>query len=78
MEPTQRYCHPQADAIERGFSKLKSWEPVTDGGQHENERPALEAGASPQVAEDEKESGEPHRNRTCNPQIKSLLLYQLS
>ena len=32
---TQRYCHPQADAIERAFAKLTdSRELVNDGGQH--------------------------------------------
>jgi len=34
---TQRYCHPQADAIERVFAKLTDSEVVvTDGGQHGN------------------------------------------
>ena len=33
---TQRYCHPQADAIERAFAKLSSGkEVVTEGGHHE-------------------------------------------
>jgi integrase len=32
---TQRYCHPQADAIERAFAKVADGEVVvTDGGQH--------------------------------------------
>ena len=30
---TQRYCHPQADAIERAFSKLTGVELVNKGGQ---------------------------------------------
>lgn len=34
---TQRYCHPQADAIERAFAKLSNGDAVvTEGGQHEN------------------------------------------
>ena len=33
---TQRYCHPQADAIERAFAKLSNGkEVVTEGGHHE-------------------------------------------
>ena len=36
---TQRYCHPQADAVEAAFSKFGSRpEVVTDGGHHENPR----------------------------------------
>jgi integrase len=30
---TQRYCHPQADAIERAFAKLSVQKVVSDGGQ---------------------------------------------
>ena len=29
---TQRYCHPQADAVEAAFSRFGSREVVTDGG----------------------------------------------
>lgn len=33
---TQRYCHPQADAIERAFQKIAGGrEVVTNGGHHE-------------------------------------------
>ena len=33
--PWQRYCHPQADAIERAFAKLDNrGEVVNNGGQH--------------------------------------------
>jgi integrase len=33
---TQRYCHPQADAIERAFAKLSAGKKVVnDGGQHD-------------------------------------------
>jgi integrase len=35
---TQRYCHPQADAIERAFAKMADRrELVTEGGHRENE-----------------------------------------
>jgi integrase len=35
---TQRYCHPQADAIERAFAVLADGKKVvTDGGHQENE-----------------------------------------
>jgi integrase len=33
---TQRYCHPQADAIERAFAKLPGGIVVNDGSQHQN------------------------------------------
>ena len=36
---TQRYCHPQADAIEAAFSKFGNREVVTDGGHHEKQLP---------------------------------------
>ena len=36
-----RYCHPQADAIERAFSQMTNrQELVTDGGQQENRLPS--------------------------------------
>jgi len=34
---TQRYCHPQADAVEAAFSKFGNRELVTDGGHHEKQ-----------------------------------------
>src|SRR5215470_7066010 len=44
---TQRYCHPQADAIERAFAKLTDGgEVVTNGGQHASRMPTKQAGAS--------------------------------
>lgn len=36
---TQRYCHPQADAVEAAFSKFGNREVVTDGGHHEKQLP---------------------------------------
>src|SRR5690349_14784509 len=37
---TQRYCHPQADAVEAAFSKFGNRsELVTDGGHHQNALP---------------------------------------
>jgi hypothetical protein len=37
---TQRYCHPQADALEAAFSKFGNREEVvTDGGHHEKQLP---------------------------------------
>ena len=33
---TQRYCHPQADAVEAAFSRFACREVVTDGGHREN------------------------------------------
>ena len=37
---TQRYCHPQADALEAAFSKFGNrGEVVTDGGHHEKQLP---------------------------------------
>ncbi len=39
---TQRYCHPQADAVEAAFSKFGSREEVvTDGGHHEKQLPPM-------------------------------------
>jgi integrase len=36
IQITMRYCHPQADAIERAFSQMTNrQEVVTDGGQRE-------------------------------------------
>jgi hypothetical protein len=36
---TQRYCHPQADAVEAAFSKFGNRsEVVTEGGHRENRR----------------------------------------
>jgi heat shock protein HslJ len=36
---TQRYCHPQADAIERAFAKMAGRQQlVTEGGHPENEQ----------------------------------------
>lgn len=41
---TQRYCHPQADAVEAAFSKFGNRsEVVTDGGHRANELPASSA-----------------------------------
>lgn len=38
---TQRYCHPQADAVEAAFSKFGNRkEVVTEGGHHEKQLPA--------------------------------------
>jgi integrase len=35
---TERYCHPQADAIERAFTEMaQSQKAVTEGGHHENQ-----------------------------------------
>ncbi len=46
---TQRYCHPQADAIERAFAKLATDQKVVnDGGQHPG-LPSADSG-SPTVA----------------------------
>ena len=40
IQITMRYCHPQADAIERAFSQMGSrQEVVTDGGHKENDLP---------------------------------------
>jgi len=36
---TQRYCHPQADAVEAAFSKFGNREVVTEGGHHEKQLP---------------------------------------
>jgi len=33
---TQRYCHPQADAIERAFAKLTDGAVVNNGGERRN------------------------------------------
>ena len=39
---TQRYCHPQADALEAAFSKFGNrGEVVTDGGHHEKQLPPM-------------------------------------
>ena len=63
---TQRYCHPQADAIERAFAKLVDGEAVvTDGGQHQNRTDRQPEQVSTAM------SGEPGRTRTSNPLIKS-------
>jgi len=49
---TQRYCHPQADAIERAFSKLASCSKVvTEGGHSEKTPPAECKEEQPQLAE---------------------------
>ena len=75
---TQRYCHPQADAIQRAFSKL-AIRPgvVTEGGQHESppEQTRNDTPVSPTTS---RRSGEPPGTRTQNPLIKSQMLYQLS
>jgi integrase len=43
---TMRYCHPQADAIERAFSQVGNrQEVVTDGGQCQNTPPLIESTA---------------------------------
>jgi integrase len=40
IQITKRYCHSQADAIEKAFSELANrQEAVTDGGHKENEQP---------------------------------------
>ena len=71
---TQRYCHPQADAIERAFSKLTGVELVNNGGQQQN---AGTRTAKPERAKlsARRRCGEPPRTRTWNPLIKSQLLY---
>jgi integrase len=54
IQITMRYCHPQADAIERAFAKMgESQEVVTDGGQQKS---CLPGGRSNQLesAEDSK------------------------
>ena len=33
---TQRYCHPQVDAIERAFAKLTNGAVVNNGGERRN------------------------------------------
>lgn len=43
---TQRYCHPQADAVEAAFSKFGNRkEVVNEGGHHENALPPANDGA---------------------------------
>ena len=43
IQITMRYCHPQADAIERAFAKMAgSKEVVTDGGHSENAQESAE------------------------------------
>ena len=71
---TQRYCHPQADAIERAFSKLTGAELVNKGGQQQIAQlsPVKPKRAKPSVR---RRCGEPPRTRTWNPLIKSQLLY---
>src|SRR5262249_43880305 len=68
---TQRYVHPQADAIERAFSKL--------GGHktgHSEKQALLEKKKVPRNFFWRKRLvGEPGRTRTSNPLIKSQLLY---
>ncbi len=75
---TQRYCHPQADAIERAFAKLTGIEEVVNnGGQQENA--ALPAASAERAKLTQRvRCGEPRRTRTSNPLIKSQLLYRLS
>jgi heat shock protein HslJ len=34
---TQRYCHPQSDAIERAFASAGNQRRVTEDGHQENE-----------------------------------------
>jgi len=41
IQITMRYCHPQADAIERAFAKMAgSRELVTEGGHQKNRLPS--------------------------------------
>jgi hypothetical protein len=56
---TQRYCHPQADAIERAFAKLTDGGAVvTDGGRRDDR-----SDNAPKTLT----GGEPRRTRTSNP-----------
>jgi hypothetical protein len=74
---TQRYCYPQADAVEAAFSKFANrGELVTDAGHHEKQLP--EPADAGQRFIRLKLSGERGRNRTFNLLIKSQLLCQLS
>ena len=41
---TQRYCHPQSDAVESAFAKFGCREVVTDGGRHEKQPAARQEG----------------------------------
>jgi integrase len=36
---TQRYCHPQADAVQAAFLKFGNREVVTEAGHHEKQLP---------------------------------------
>jgi hypothetical protein len=77
---TQRYCHPQADAVEAAFSKFGNRsEVVTDGGHRENRQLAESNKAEAKTgALMSGLNGERGRNRTFNLLIKSQLLCQLS
>jgi hypothetical protein len=77
---TQRYCHPQAAAVDAAFSKFGNRsELVTEGGHQEKVLPSTNGEVeliSNLVAY--RLSGERGRNRTFNLLIKSQLLCQLS
>ena len=63
----------QDDSRRRGVDRLDETQPSATPAQ-----PAREMAVGEMAVSRWKESGEPPRNRTENPQIKSLLLCQLS
>jgi hypothetical protein len=48
---TQRYCHPQADAVERAFATVTSRKVVTEGGHLEKAKLESEINEATNVAE---------------------------
>ena len=74
LATTQRYMHLSPAAVESAIRLLDS-PGVLPGRGDILETPPIEIG---NVKGEKELSGEPGRNRTFNPQIKSLLLCQLS
>ena len=72
---TQRYMHLSPLAIE---AAIRSLELPPSAAERGNMWTTPEAGEEVSDTEERRLGGEPRRNRTFNPQIKSLLLCQLS
>ena len=73
---TQRYCHPQAEAVERAFAKVGRW--AQFWAQRESITPSAPKRERCNTNSSKGISGERGRNRTFNLLIKSQLLCQLS
>ena len=72
---TMRYAHAIPNKKVEAMEMLAHWSIRQRSEQNVDQEERIDFEAFPQVIE---KCGEPCRNRTCDPLVKSQMLYQLS